>query len=670
MPLTIHHCWIRKLATEEYCHLIIEIRSYEMICSNNTISSSNTVVFASAYIDRGWSVTPVQFQTKQAILKNWPKHVISIDTLEGYFGSRPTNIGIVLGEASNGVVDVDLDNPTALKLADDFLPHTDCVFGRASKPRSHRIYQTHSPKRIVEFAANGKMIAELRGDRHMTVFPGSVHPSGEPIVFENGSGGDPKLVKWEELEHALCKLSIATLLLDSWKPGIRHQIALATSGLLRQLGYTKDDAQKIIRAIAKRARDEQIFDRLECVKTTYAKQGQPVSGKRELANLIGDAAVTAIEKWSRSTNDQPKEQLGSNHSPTDITSDAGAADSFADARSGELIFRDDNDTWFRRIGYVFRPISYVQVQGDAKGFMQEQVNSTNFLGSSRSLLSKGKIDNLLTLSRHHFRVDAGSLDECRHLVGCSDGTVIDLDKQTVTAEVDSTVTKAVRCRYDPDAACPHFEKFLNEIFAGNKSVISFIQRAVGYTLSGYVTERCLFILVGNGSNGKSTLLNTLQFLLGDYAASTPAQTLMVSRHGNEQTNDLAKLVGVRCVIAAETEKSHRLAEAKIKRITGGDRIACRELYGKLFEYDPQFKIWLATNDLPSFPGGDQSISSRIRVIEFPDVLRSTHGSFVHRANTHRPKAANMLARRCLLCPNDCRKFHCKIFCLIRQSGFR
>jgi putative DNA primase/helicase len=102
---------------------------------------------------------------------------------------------------------------------------------------------------------------------------------------------------------------------------------------------------------------------------------------------------------------------------------------------------------------------------------------------------------------------------------------------------------------------------------------------------------------------------------------------MVSRHGSEQTNDLAKLVGIRFVTATETEKGERLAESKMKRITGGDRIVCRELYGNLFEYDPQFKIWLATNDLPQFSGGDKSISRRIWVIEFPVTFDETEQDY-------------------------------------------
>jgi putative DNA primase/helicase len=146
-----------------------------------------------------------------------------------------------------------------------------------------------------------------------------------------------------------------------------------------------------------------------------------------------------------------------------------------------------------------------------------------------------------------------------------------------------------------------------------------LQRAVGYSLTGHVSEQCLFILVGTGANGKSTFLKVLQRLLGDYAGTVPMQTLMQQRHGT-QTNDLAHLVGKRFVVASEGEPGQRLAESKIKLMTGGDRIACRALYQNLFEFDPQFKLWLATNDLPEITGTTEAIWRRIRVIEFPVTI--------------------------------------------------
>lgn len=143
-----------------------------------------------------------------------------------------------------------------------------------------------------------------------------------------------------------------------------------------------------------------------------------------------------------------------------------------------------------------------------------------------------------------------------------------------------------------------------------------------------MNEQCFFILIGRGSNGKSTLINTLLHVLGEYGSTTPAQTLTASKYGNQQTNDLAKLIGVRFVAASETEHGQRLNEAKIKRMTGGDRISCRELYGHPFEYDPRFKIWLSTNDFPAFSGSDYSMRRRIGVIEFPvcfEPAQQDHG---------------------------------------------
>jgi putative DNA primase/helicase len=106
-------------------------------------------------------------------------------------------------------------------------------------------------------------------------------------------------------------------------------------------------------------------------------------------------------------------------------------------------------------------------------------------------------------------------------------------------------------------------------------------------------------------------------LMGDYGTTLPMQTLMEQPFGGGQTNDLASLLGKRFVTASEGEASQKLAESKIKWITGGDRIKCRHLYKDFFEFDPQFKLWLATNNLPAVSGSDDAVWRRIRVVEFP-----------------------------------------------------
>ena len=113
------------------------------------------------------------------------------------------------------------------------------------------------------------------------------------------------------------------------------------------------------------------------------------------------------------------------------------------------------------------------------------------------------------------------------------------------------------------ANCPDWIEFLDQIFEGDCELISFLQRAVGYSLTGHVSEQCLFILVGTGANGKSTFLKVLQCLLGDYAATVPMQTLMQQRHGT-QTNDLAHLVGKRLVVASN-RTGHAMASGSRTR---------------------------------------------------------------------------------------------------------
>jgi putative DNA primase/helicase len=127
-------------------------------------------------------------------------------------------------------------------------------------------------------------------------------------------------------------------------------------------------------------------------------------------------------------------------------------------------------------------------------------------------------------------------------------------------------------------------------------------------------------MTGTGANGKSTFINALSAMFGNYAGTTPMQTLTVMPFSNGQTNDLAAMQGKRFVSASDGEAGQRLAEAKIKLMTGGDRIACRPLYKDLTEYDPQFKLWVATNDLPDVSGTDEAIWRRIRVINFPVTI--------------------------------------------------
>ena len=149
----------------------------------------------------------------------------------------------------------------------------------------------------------------------------------------------------------------------------------------------------------------------------------------------------------------------------------------------------------------------------------------------------------------------------------------------------------------------------------NPKLISFLQRAIGYSLTGDTSEQCLFILHGSGANGKSTFLQTIASALGDYAMSTPTETLLV-KHKGAISNDVARLKGARYVTASEAEAEQRLAESLIKQMTGGDVISARFLHQEFFDFAPTHKIFFGTNHKPVIRGTDPAIWRRIRLVPF------------------------------------------------------
>ena len=191
---------------------------------------------------------------------------------------------------------------------------------------------------------------------------------------------------------------------------------------------------------------------------------------------------------------------------------------------------------------------------------------------------------------------------------------------------DDYLTMQLGTIHTPDACCPRWLQFLDEVFGGDKELIAYIQRAVGYSLTGATSEQKLFLLHGAGANGKSVFLEVLSLLLADYAANTSFDTFDAGRR-NEATNDLAALKGKRLVTVIETDEDRRLAEARVKAVTGQDTITCRFLYGEFFSYRPQFKIWLAMNHKPIIRGTDRGIWRRIQLVPFTQ-------NFEGRADTH------------------------------------
>lgn len=223
------------------------------------------------------------------------------------------------------------------------------------------------------------------------------------------------------------------------------------------------------------------------------------------------------------------------------------------------------------------------------------------------------IIGLLKMSRA-IKISDDELDTDNYLFNVA-GTTLNLKNgEDLQPDPKHLITKQSKFIYDKAAKCPTWDMFLMQIFNNDYTLIHFVQKAMGYSLSGDVSEQCLFILWGTGANGKSTFLNTLQNLFGDYACSTGTETFM--KKTSEQSNDLARLKGMRLVTTSEAEQGKAISESLIKQITGEDELTARFLYGEFFSFKPTFKIFMATNHKPKIRGADNGIWRRIKMIPF------------------------------------------------------
>jgi len=184
---------------------------------------------------------------------------------------------------------------------------------------------------------------------------------------------------------------------------------------------------------------------------------------------------------------------------------------------------------------------------------------------------------------------------------------------------DDLITRKSPVAYEPAATCPRWEAFLARVLGGNLELIAFMQRAVGYSLTGHTGEQVLLMLFGDGANGKSTLIETIRAICGDYATQADF-TSFVKRNGEGPRNDLARLEGARFVAAVEADAGKPLSETTLKQITGGDVITARYLFHEYFEFTPRFKLWLACNHAPNISGTDEGIWRRIRLVPFETTI--------------------------------------------------
>lgn len=207
------------------------------------------------------------------------------------------------------------------------------------------------------------------------------------------------------------------------------------------------------------------------------------------------------------------------------------------------------------------------------------------------------------------------LDADDFLLGVENGVVDLRDGSFRESRREDYLTLRSNARFDRHATCPTYRTFLERVTGGDIELQSYLQRLAGYALTGSTREQCFAFLYGHGANGKTTFLDVLMQLCGEYATQTQPETLM-ARRGGGASSDLARLVGKRLVVSNEVREGAHLEENLVKQLVGGDVVTARFLYQEHFEFRPKFKLLIAGNHQPVIKGDDEGIWRRVHLIPF------------------------------------------------------
>jgi len=263
--------------------------------------------------------------------------------------------------------------------------------------------------------------------------------------------------------------------------------------------------------------------------------------------------------------------------------------------------RDDEDYFVQNA-----PESWGDTEAVEKNFMKH-------LKQSRS--NRGK-ENMVKESQHHVPITPDQLDTHKTLLCMPNGIINLKTGELQPHDRQKFITKITRCEYTDKIDHPLWDSFLESTFGGDRDLIHYIQKAVGYSLTGSTQEQCAFFCYGTGRNGKSTFLETISDALGDYATNIQPETIMVKPGTSGPTSDIARLKGARFVTCSEPNEGVRLNEGLIKQLTGGDKVTASRKFENEFEFYPEFKLWMSTNHKPVIRGTDVGIWRRICLIPF------------------------------------------------------
>jgi len=544
---------------------------------------------------------------KHPRISEWQRKASNDQTrIRSWFERWPDmNYGIIPG---NGVFVLDVDERNG---GFDTLRELESQYGKLPLTLTvmtgngiHFYFSYDSKKHIVLWTEKLKGI-DVKGDTNGYVIgPGSMHENGKTYRFasQETSLGNTEIAKtpeWllkmissdafvDKVERNLNTTSVSCDI-SSISAGKRNKTLMHIAGKLWNKGLNQEEIEESLLQV-----NENLCS--------------PPLGKHEVREI-----AKSIAKYERH--------------PSYPLTDLGNSQRFVNLHKHRIRYCGNQKIW-----YIWNDIKWEQdnqnkIQELAKETANQMLQEALLISDSakrnelvnhaKKCQSKASINNLIDLANSHpdINVIDEDFDKDHFLLNVKNGTINLKTGKLLPHDPKNLITKFCNVEYDESATCPKFHGFIDYIFAGNHDLINYIQKLVGYCLTGSTEEQILPILYGNGNNGKSTFMQVIQGLFGDYAISADTTSFSASNNSTIRC-DLARMKEARVVLTTEFESNQHISEALIKRITGGESIECRKLYKDPFEYLPTFTILMATNHRPEIKGTDEGIWRRIHLIPF------------------------------------------------------
>jgi P4 family phage/plasmid primase-like protien len=591
---------------------------------------------ALGYTAQGLAVLPLTPDNKTPLGRLAPKGFKDAtsdpERIKWFWGAEPrANIGIACGTRSGGLFVLDVDNHNAdgkealrlwLEETGAALPQT--VTADTGGDGLHYYFRDKEPVSCRTGVMPG---VDIKGEGGYIVAPPSIHPSGKPYAWRHGLGlFDVPIAAPDDTVFGIIRHNVAggkRQGADKGRgkvaEGSRNSALTSHLGSLRRKGWGLDDLEA------------------EAVRFNHKQLASPLDEREALAVAQSVCryparyeAVTATE----AVVDRPLLGRLADLRPEDSSryknTEQGWGYLFADVFKDEARFCPERKAWFVHDGIRWKHDPAALEAGERAKRLADalHVYLMQVPDTMRGQLYKGwgtwqrrsARDTILKDAAGVYPVALAGFDTNPYLLNVSNGTLNLATGKLQPHSCDDLITRLAPVTYDPQASFPRWEQFIDEVMGGDMKTARCLQQCLGYALAGSTHLEKMFILYGATSrNGKSTLMETVLGVLGEYAATADPEMLSTARNtggGMKATEDLARLAGVRLVSVSEPPRGMNLNGAKVKQWTGSDTVRARFLHENAFEFKPQFKFFLNTNDLPLVSDTALFKSGRMVVIPF------------------------------------------------------